>query len=185
MQRTVSLQRRSLDFSGTGGGYSRDGFGDTSPAAAGIHKRLCWNVIVIVCVPLYAAGARASELGSNLPLALTSTHLKKLFTNHPVLPVDAAGRASELGSGMPRASTPRSARPTDGYDSDSDDDDVNEVNVPYSLLSERSATWVAGGWHTSALAQQAVRGDCQCAACWPASAEPCSEHDDQILEMRW
>ena len=30
---------------------------------------------------------------------------------------------------MPRASTPRSARVTDGYDSDSDDDDVNEVGA--------------------------------------------------------
>jgi hypothetical protein len=30
---------------------------------------------------------------------------------------------------MPRASTPRSARVTDGYDSDSDDDDVNEVGT--------------------------------------------------------
>jgi hypothetical protein len=34
---------------------------------------------------------------------------------------------------MPRASTPRSARVTDGYDSDSDDDDVNEVGYPPSM----------------------------------------------------
>ena len=40
----------------------------------------------------------------------------------------AAGRTPEQG-GMPRASTPRSARVTDGYDSDSDDDDVNEVGT--------------------------------------------------------
>jgi hypothetical protein len=53
---------------------------------------------------------------------------------------------TEQGS-IPRASTPRSARVTDGYDSDSDDDDVNEV--PTSIYN--------GVWRPFMLCFGAIR----------------------------